>query len=127
LNDPDNDRFTDDQVDAALRWALVQYNLYRPLIATYSLNTDGKHTIELPDDFNATHIIKVELFNDNIDLIRELAYYAWKVEEAWFVQTAGETVPVDNVLTITYSAPNTIDDLDGAAGTTVPLEDEHLV
>jgi hypothetical protein len=127
LNDPDNDRFTNDQVDAALRWALVQYTKHRPLIATYSLDTDGKRVIELPDDFDAIHITDVELFNDDIELIRKLGFEAWKSDESWFVEVPGGPIPADEVLTITYTAPNTIDDLDGAAGTTIPPEDEHLV
>ncbi len=41
LDDAAQARYTTAQVDAALRWALNVYSQHRPLIETYSLDTDG--------------------------------------------------------------------------------------
>lgn len=127
LDDASQARFTNAQIDAALRWALDVYTKYRPLVKEYNLDTDGNAVMELPDDFDAIKIIKVELDATDIDDIREITYYAYIRDEAWWLETVKETIAADEVLNITYSARHTIDDLDSAAGTTIPTEDEHLV
>jgi hypothetical protein len=127
LDDAALARYSNAQIDAALRWALLTYNVHRPLISTTSLDTDGNTIIELASDFDAIRILKVELFADDVDDVRELVFYAHKMDEAWVIQTCYETIPAGEVLIITYSAPNTVDDLDDAAGTTVPPEDEYHI
>jgi hypothetical protein len=127
LSDPSNAIFSMDSVDQSLRWALVEYSSRRPLIRTYQLSVDattGIHT--LPADFVTRHITKVELWNDDPDSIEDLVFYAYQRDEQWFVETQSE-VSAGEVLQISYSATHTIDDLDSAAGTTVPLADEHLI
>ena len=120
-------RDTTAQVDAAIRWALNVYSQNRPLISTYSLDTDGNQTIELPDDFAGSRIIGVDLYDADIDDVRALVYYAYETDEAWFIKTMNETIDAGEVLTITYAANHTIDNLDSAAGTTIPVEHEEFV
>jgi hypothetical protein len=69
----------------------------------------------------------VELYAADIDDVRELTYYAFIKNEAWWVETIGETIAAGEVLTVTYSHHHTIDGLDSAAGTTIPIEDEEIL
>jgi hypothetical protein len=127
LDDAAQARYTTAQVDAALRWALNVYSMNRPLHATYSLDTNGDQTIEIPDDFVAEHIMEVDLYNADIDLVRALGFYAYQKDESWWIMTTGETIPAGEVLTITYAGNHTIDNLDSAAGTTIPNEHEEYL
>jgi hypothetical protein len=127
LNDPSLTVFSNAQVDQALRWALNEYDRFKPVLKTYSLDTDGNGILELPDGFDGIRIFNLELFATDIDDVRELAFNWYKRDEAFFIQTTAETVAAGEVLTVHYGAPNTIDDLDGAAGTTIAPEDEHTV
>jgi len=127
LDDATQAYYSNDQVDAALRWALSTYTQYRPLLATYAFDVDGNSKFELPADFSAINITKVETYEIDVDDVREIVFYAFKKDEAWWIETRLETLTAGDTITITYSTTNTIDDLDSAAGTTIPAEDEHLV
>jgi hypothetical protein len=127
LDDAAQARFTTAQVDAALRWALNVYSQNRPLSLTYSLDTDGNQTIEIPDDFTGSHIMCVELYEADIDDVRALGFYAYQKDESWWIMTTGETIAAGEVLTITYSGEHTIDNLDSASGTTIPVEHEEFI
>jgi hypothetical protein len=119
--------FTDLDVDQALRWALAEYSNARPLIRTYMfsvISTTGEH--ELPADFATRQIVNVQLWNSDADSVVDLEYYAYLVDEQWMVHTKYQ-VHAGEVLQISYSIVHEIDDLDAAAGTTVPDADETLV
>jgi hypothetical protein len=127
LSDSSKVIFSDDDVDQALRWAISEYSLKRPLIRTYQLSVDTTTALHvLPADFVSRYIVKVELYNADPDSIVELAHHAYKVDEQWMINTRYE-VSAGEVLQISYSAVHTIDDLDAAAGTTVPDSDETLL
>src|SRR5512137_2066171 len=85
LDDAGSSRFTSAQVDAALRWALLTYNQRRANIKTYSLDTDGNQTLELPADFDASRIMEVDLYAADIDDVRALGFYAYKRDENWYI------------------------------------------
>jgi hypothetical protein len=119
--------FTDLDVDQALRWALAEYSNARPLIRTYQfsvLATTGEH--ELPSDFATRQIVNVQLWNSDADSVVDLEYYAYLLDEQWIIHTKYQ-VHAGEVLQISYSIVHEIDDLDAAAGTTVPDADETLL
>ena len=119
--------FSNNDVDQALRWALSEYSSRRPLIRTYQLPVDATTGVHvLPADFITRHITRVELYDDDPDSIEELAFYAYQRDEQWIVETNNE-VSAGEVLQISYSVIHTIDDLDDAAGTTLPAADEPFI
>jgi len=127
LSDPSNAIFNMNDVDQALRWALSEYSLRRPFIRTYQLSVDATTGVHvLPADFITRHITKVELYDEDPDSIADLTFYAYQRDEQWVVETRFE-VSAGEVLQISYSTIHTIDDLDAAAGTTVPTTDEPLL
>ena len=106
-------------------WLNIPFS--RPLIRTYQFSVDATSAVHvLPADFITRHITKVELYNADPDLIIELTHYAYNRDEQWIVETQF-AVDAGEVLQISYSAVHTIDDLDSAAGTTVPDADETLL
>ncbi len=119
--------FTDNDVDQALRWALSEYSLHRPLIRTYQYSVDTTTAMhQLPADFITRHVTKVELWNSDPDSIVDLAFYAYYNDEQWMINTRFQ-VEAGEVLQISYSDVHFIDGLDAAAGTTVPDADETLL
>ena len=127
LSDATNVIFSADNVDQALRWALAEYSLRRPLIRTYQFSVDSSTGIHnLPVDFITRHITKVELYNADPDAITECAFYAYIRDEQWVVETSRE-VAAGSVLQISYSVVHQVDGLDSAAGTTIPAADETLL
>ena len=119
--------FTDNDVDQALRWALSEYSLHRPLIRTYDFDVLGTTAIHtMPADFVTHQITKVELWNSDPDSVTELSFYAYRPDEQWVINTRYQ-VGTGEILTVYYSAVHTVDSLDSASGTTVPAADETLL
>jgi hypothetical protein len=127
LSDATNAIFSNNDIDQALRWALAEYSLHRPLIRTYQFSVDATTSMHnLPSDFITRQITKVELYNDDPDSIVEITYYAFKRDEQWVINTTYQ-VAAGEVLQISYSDIHIIDDLDSAAGTTVTDADEPIL
>jgi hypothetical protein len=127
LSDASKVVFTDADVDQALRWALSEYSQKHPLIRTYQYGVDTATSFHiLPADFVTRHIVKVEIYDSNPDSVVELGFYAYRRDEQWTVNTKFQ-VEAGDVLQISYSDVHTIDNLDAAAGTTVPDADETLL
>jgi hypothetical protein len=126
LNDPSLERFTNDQVDAALTFAVEDYSRYRPLARTYAIDSTGEQRIVLPADFNAFSVVRAEWVNSGY-LTDEIAFYTYMQDEQWILETNQVTVPVGEVLNLTYYCMHTIDTLGSATGTTIPDQDEDLV
>ena len=127
LSDASNAIFSNNDVDQALRWALSEYSSRRPFIRTYQFSVDattGVHS--LPADFIARHITNVQLYDEDPDDIVDVVYHAYQLDEQWIVETNYE-VSAGEVLQISYSVIHTIDDLDAAAGTTLPASDEPFI
>jgi hypothetical protein len=119
--------FSDNDVDEALRWALSEYSLRRPLIRTYDYSVIGSTAFHyMPLTFITRHVTKVELWNANPDSILEVGFYAYKVDEQWMINTR-DMFKSPQILQISYSDIHTVDGLDSAAGTTVPDADETLL
>ena len=127
LMDASNVNFTMLDVDQALRWSLAEYSNARPLIRTYIFSviaTTGEH--ELPADFVTRQITNVQLWNADMDAVVDLDFYAFLLDEQWQVHTKYQ-VGAGEILQISYSVIHQIDNLDAAAGTTVPDADETLL
>ena len=120
-------RYTNDQVDAALRWALFKYSSARPLVLTYMLDANGEDKIAFPADFSATAITKVELYDADPHLIVNLDYFTYLEDEGWVLDTINNIYAVGKIFKVTYTSTHFIDALDSAAGTSVPAEDETLL
>ncbi len=127
LSDAANAIFSNDNVDQALRWALAEYSERRPLNRTYQYSVDATTGVHnLPTDFVTRHVSKVELYDADPDSIVEIKFHAFIRDEQWIIETSYE-IQAGEVLQISYSDVHTIDDLDSAAGTTVPLADEAIL
>lgn len=126
LNDPSLERYTSAQVDAALTYAIEDYSRYKPLTRTYSIDSTGERRITLPADLSSFSIVQVEWVKDafNTDMI---PFYAYLQDEQWILETCNLTIPLGEVLSLTYYCMHTIDGLNSAAGTTVPETDEDLL
>lgn len=120
--------FSNNDVDQALRWALSEYSVRRPLIRTYQFSVDDTtSTFLLPADFITHHITKVELYDEDPDQIADLPFVASYIDEQWVIHSLDYEIAAGGVLTIYYSDVHTIDDLDSSAGTTVLAVDETLL
>lgn len=126
LDDPTIARYTAAQVDAALRQALYFYSMARPLIYTYNVDGCDDYEIEMPADFSAFNISEVFLDNSD-DPPTPVVFYAFKRDEHWFIHTSSRLIASTEAIMVTYSLTHTIDGLDGAAGTTIPIEDEPIL
>jgi hypothetical protein len=116
--------FTDLDVDQALRWALTEYSIHRPLIRTYQYSVLGPTAIHtMPLTFITRQVTKVELWNALPDSVIELGFYAYRPDEQWVINTR-DHIQSGEVLTIYYTDVHQVDGLDLAAGTTVPAADE---
>ncbi len=51
LDDSTNARYSNDQIDQALRQALQEYSRVRPYLQTYNVNGTGERVLEMPADF----------------------------------------------------------------------------
>ena len=125
LDDPTNARYTTAQIDTALRTALIDYSVIRPVKRTYQLDTTGAEVIALPADFAAMQITRIQLWNTNPNQMVDLAFFVRLVDEQWTIEIKDTCYPAGFVLTITYTARHTIDSLDSASGTTV--DDDNLL
>jgi hypothetical protein len=126
LDDPSNARYTNDQVDAAIRQALQAYNVTRPFVRTYSIAGTGNYQITMPADFLAERITEVFLDNDD-DPPTPITFYAFRKDEQWVIQTTRYVVPTDKNIYVTYADNHILDGLDSGAGTTIPAADEYAV
>jgi hypothetical protein len=116
--------FTDLDMDQSLRWALSEYSIHCPLIRTYQysvLGTTAIHT--MPTTFITRQVTKVELWNLLPDCVTDLAFYAYRPDEQWVIETKYQYHTGDT-LTIYYTDVHQVDGLDAAAGTTVLAADE---
>jgi hypothetical protein len=125
LDDTANARYVTAQIDTALRAALIDYSTMRPILRTYMLDTTGDKVIDLPADFTAMQITRVQLWNNDPDKYINVKAFVRLVDEQWSVETVDTIYPTKNVLIVSYTDHQTIDSLDSAAGTTV--DDDNLL
>ena len=126
LDDVTGLRFTDLQVDAALRTALMFYNRLRPLQRTYQVDTTGAQVITLPTDFVASMITRVQIDIVNptqMIILPDVMYKASRLDEQWVIETTNAIYPLGQVLVVSYVGSHTVDGLDGGAGTTIDNDD----
>lgn len=124
LMDASNAIFSTNDIDQALRWAMSEMSLKRPIIRTYMFTviaTTGIHI--MPADFITRNVSRVELYDSDPDAITELNHHAELIDESWVIQTENE-VQAGEVLQISYADVYQVDGLDSASGTTVPDQDE---
>ena len=120
-------RPSDDQLDEGLRWALYEYSLRRPVERTYITAGSGDGLLVLPADFAALAVTRLQRWADDPDEYLELAFHAFRSDEQWLIETPGHVLETSGQYIITYASSHSIDDLDEAAGTSVPAQDETLL
>ena len=127
LYDVSNVIFTTAEIDQALRWALSEYSLKRPMIKTYDYTVIGTTRVHtMPADFVTRHVTNVQLWDADPDKYMDILFHAFLIDEQWTIQTRYEMKDGD-VLQISYSAVHQVDGLDAAAGTTIPAADEPML
>jgi hypothetical protein len=131
LDDASNTKFSNNQVDQAIRDALKDYSNAFPLERTYSYDCDGEDRIVLPADFVAMQVVRVELIpsgdsQDDLTKSNQLPFCANYSDEQWVIETPGRTIPIGRTVVIYYTGPHFIDGLDSAAGTTIPDTDDEI-
>ena len=131
LDDASNTKFSNNQVDQAIRDALRDYSNAFPIERTYSFDCDGEDRIVLPADFVAMQVMRVELIpsgdsQDDLTKSNEIPFFANYSDEQWVIETPGRTIPIGRTIVIYYSGPHFIDGLDSAAGTTIPDTDDEI-
>ena len=119
LDDVSAVRYTSAQIDQAARTALIDYDIFKPVVRTYAFETDGNKMMELPTSFATTAILRIEEYNADPDLVVDLRYRAKMIDEQWVINIEDTQYAAGVTLTIYYLGPNTVDGLDSAAGTTV--------
>jgi hypothetical protein len=126
LDDVSSLKFTDAQIDTAVRTALIFYNRLRPLQRSYYLDTTGEAVLSLPLDVVALMVTRVQLFNSGSTIpVAEVLYKASRINEQWVIECVHGAYPVGQVLGVQYACDHTIDGLDGGAGTTI--DDDNLL
>lgn len=125
LDDTASARYTTAQIDAALRSALVDYSVYRPIPRTYQADTTGDRVIVLPSDFVARQITRVQLWSSDPNQMMDLIFIARQDDEQWSIEIKDAIYYSGYYLTITYSDSHTIDGLDSA--TTTTIDDDNLI
>lgn len=126
LDDTTNARYTANQIDQALRTALEEFTLRQPVRRTYSVTADGLRRVVLPADFSALQILGVEEWNADPSIDKAIIYTAGFDDEQWYIEFDEDTVPDSGtILTVKYTDYQTIDGLDSAAGTTIPIAMEE--
>lgn len=126
LDDTALDRYTNNQVDQALLWALGEYSKVRPIMRTYSFTGLGTYRAELPADFVALHVTQV-VMDDGTDPPTIVPFKALYFDESWWLETIDRILSTSDTVDITYDTYQTIDGLASASGTTVPEDDEWLI
>ncbi len=132
LDDAGLTRYTNALVDQALRNALETYSLFKPLVSSYAFDSTGEYREYLDTDFIATAIRAIEQWPLTVTsgvpiIITQIPFYAYIQDEQWIFETKSKLLPAGSLLYIIYEHVHTIDDLDSASATTIPLEDTELI
>ncbi len=127
LDDSTNARYSNDQIDQALRQALQEYSRVRPYLQTYNVNGTGERVLEMPADFQPIRISRVDYHDENDSPQVELAFYSYHQDGSWFIELADQVLAATESIDVSYLSSHQIDGLDSAAGTSVPAEDENAV
>ena len=129
LQDATNTRWSTDDLDEALRTALEQYSKYKPdhALGTVDLSAAGRE-IDISSLSDLLRVEKVWWDYDDSDPAYPPNYRQFEVwpGDILFIDdrtepAAGETVRV------WYTKMHTIEDLDSATATTVPVDDEGTI
>jgi len=128
LDDPYYSRFTATQVDAALRFALIEYSIFRPPVLSYNIDGAGTYRITMPADFQPLRIIRAELHAEFANPQSEVKMISRFLDNQWEIETTERLINLGESLDLFYmGSVHTIYDLDGADVTTIPVQDEQMV
>ncbi|RKY40035.1 MAG: hypothetical protein DRP85_09375 [Candidatus Makaraimicrobium thalassicum] len=122
LNDPNGDRFSDDQLDSALRDALQEYDTMRPYALVGDILANGERDLPVTTITDDITLIFRAIWHDGSQEGDNLAFYATKQDDIWHLEL-NKDVPSGDTIALHYTRPHTIEDLDSATETTVWDED----
>ena len=130
LGDPSAGRFSNNQVDEALRLALLEYSTTYPqlLSTTFTVTTAGKNQA-LTGVTDIKAVIRAQYPYEDENSPYNPAIYFNYMAGVPVLYFAGATVSpqVGEKFKLFYSANHTIDDLDSAAATTVPPDHDSIL
>ncbi len=126
LDDAAATRYTTEQVTQGLRQALNEYSITRPLMRTTIIEATGESILELAADMQTMCITRLERLDDEGEK-HELKFHAFTRDSSWFIELVEGALPAGECIELTYAALRSIDGLDGADGTSLPLEAETLL
>ena len=132
LRDTGNNNWSTDEIDAHLRSALVDYNAVDPRRAQAALD-DVADTREYSLDTIHASTPILELYDvwwpyDSSDPAHPPERPRWAlIAERTLYLDVDDAPAGEYQLRLFYTTPRTIDDLDGATGTTLSAEAENLV
>ena len=125
LQDASNLKWSTDDLDEAIRQALEQYTLYDPVhaITTVELSSDGREI----DISAVTNLLRVEKVWWDYDSATPGYPPNWRKFDVWpgsilYIDDDAQPASGDT-LRIWYTKPHTLNGLDSATVTTIPLED----
>ncbi len=129
LQDASNERWSTDDLDEAIRTALEQYSKYQPqhALGTVNISTAGREI----DISSLTGLLRVEKVWWDYDSTDPTYPPNYRQFEVWpgdilFIDDRSEPAAGD-VVRVWYTKMHTIEDLDSAGSTTIPVDDEGTI
>jgi hypothetical protein len=129
VGDPLVTRFTNDQVDEALRLALLEYSTVYPqlLNSIFTVSTAGKDQV-MTGVQNLKNVLRVQFPYEDDDSLYFAATYFYYSQGSPALYFASQNYPqVGDQFKVYYSANHTIQNLDAAAATTLPNAHDSIL
>ena len=128
LDDSGNAIWSTDDVDRAIKRALVQYSEVNPqqIVATIVLAADGRE-ISLATLTGLTRVVKVWYPYTSTAPEDPPSWVRWETWAGTLYVASGAEPANGDTVRVYYHKPQTIEGLDAAAATTVAAQDEEVV
>jgi hypothetical protein len=128
LDDTGNDVWSTDDIDRAIKRALIDYSQVRPqeAVTTIELPADGRE-VDISSISGLTRVVKVWYPYDSSAAESPPRWVQWDKWAQTLYISSGDEPAGGKTVRIYYQKQHTIEGLDGASETTVPAEDEEVL
>lgn len=128
LDDSGNAVWSTDDIDRAIKRALVQYGEVNPqqIVGTIALAGDGRE-ISLATLTGLSRVVKVWYPYTSTDPEDPPSWVRWETWAGTLYIASGAEPANGDTVRVYYHKPQTIEDLDAAAATTVSAQDEEVI
>jgi len=128
LDDSGNAIWSTDDIDRAIKRALVQYGEVNPqqVVGTIALAADGRE-ISLATLTGLSRVVKVWYPYTSTDPEDPPSWVRWETWAGTLYVASGAEPANGDTVRVYYHKPHTIEDLDAAAATTVAAQDEEVI